>query len=330
VSRTWRWTTPRCVSSASRVESTFAETGGMSIRSSLNRRGPTRKHQITLGAQAPAITAIHSVSMQGSGGAGLLLRRTLSDIRVTRFPRGNPILTAISWLLLVITYLKDIMYAPTTNNEDKPHMKLYYKPGACSMASHIVLNELGIPFSLERTDTSQGVTETGRNYTEINPSGYVPALELESGRVLTENPAILEYLADLVIEKGLAPQKDTFERTRLRELLAFLSSELHKAFSPFFTGRELPAEERIAAEAKIAKRIAPLEARLSQTGSYLLGSQFSVADAYAFVILNWSQFIGLSLIPWPCTYAFWQKLRSHPSVVKALVTEGLLPARESQ
>lgn len=209
-------------------------------------------------------------------------------------------------------------------------MKLYYKPGACSMASHIVLNELDISFSLERTDTAQSVTEAGRNYAEINPSGYVPALELEPGLVLTENPAILEYLADLVPEKGLAPPEGTFERTRLRELLAFLSSELHKAFSPFFADTELTTDERHAAEAKIAKRIAPIEARLSDKGPYLLGSRLSVADAYAFVILNWSQFIGFSLTPWPSTYAFWARLRSHPSVVKALKTEGLLPVGDSK
>ncbi len=208
-------------------------------------------------------------------------------------------------------------------------MKLYYKPGACSMASHIVLNELDISFSLERTDTAQGVTETGRNYAEINANGYVPALELEPGLVLTENPAILEYLADLVPAKGLAPHEGTFERTRLRELLAFLSSELHKAFSPFFADTELTTDERHVAEAKIAKRIAPIEAQLSDHGPYLLGSQFSVADAYAFVILNWSQFIGFSLNAWPATHGFLEGLRSRPSVVKALVTEGLLPAQES-
>jgi glutathione S-transferase len=208
-------------------------------------------------------------------------------------------------------------------------MKLYYKPGACSMASHIVLNELDIPFSLERTDTAKGVTETGRNYAEINPNGYVPALELEPGLVLTENPAILEYLANLVPEKGLAPDESTFERTQLRELLAFLSSELHKAFSPFFAGTELTTDERHVAEAKLAKRLAPIEVQLSDKRSYLLGKQFSVADAYAFVILNWSQFIGFSLNDWPSTHAFWERLRSHPSVVKALATEGFLPEQET-
>lgn len=208
-------------------------------------------------------------------------------------------------------------------------MKLYYKPGACSMASHIVLNELEIPFSLERTDTAQGVTETGRRYAEINPNGYVPALELEPGVVLTENPAILEYLADLAPAKRLAPPDGTFERVRLRELLAFLSSELHKAFSPFFATAELTLEARQAAEAKIAKRIAPIESRLAAKGPYLLGSQLSVADVYAFVILNWSQFIGFSLDPWPNTHAFCARVRAQPSVVKALKTEGLLPAEQS-
>ncbi|NMH66345.1 glutathione binding-like protein [Shewanella salipaludis] len=209
-------------------------------------------------------------------------------------------------------------------------MKLYYKPGACSMASHIVLNELELSFSLERTDTAQGITETGRQYAEINPNGYVPALELEPGLVLTENAAILEHLADLVPTKGLAPKPGTLERSRLRELLAFLSAELHKAFSPFFSGTELSTEERHAAQAKLARRIAPLEARLADERPFLLGNQFSVADAYAFVILNWSQFIGFSLQPWPFTQAFLERLGAHPSVVKALETEGLLPVGGSR
>lgn len=197
------------------------------------------------------------------------------------------------------------------------------------MASHIVLNELGISFSLERTDTARGITETGRNYAEINPNGYVPALELEPELVLTENAAILEYLADLTLEKGLVPRAGTLERSRLRELLAFLSSELHKAFSPFFAETKLTADERPAAEAKIAKRVAAIETRLSDGRPYLLGNQFSVADAYAFVILNWCHFIGFPLKnAWPSTHAFRERLRLHPSVAKALVTEGFSPEQE--
>ncbi len=197
------------------------------------------------------------------------------------------------------------------------------------MAPHIVLNELDIPFSLEQTDTVRGLTASGQNYTEINPNGYVPALELKPGVVLTENPAILEYLADLYPDKHLAPASGTLERTRLREILAFLSSELHKAYSPFFAGQELTAEQTHVATAKVAKRISYIESRLAKA-PYLLGSQFSVADAYAFVILNWSQFIGISLDVWPHTYRFWQTIGSRPSVVKALIAEGLLPEKTLQ
>lgn len=202
-------------------------------------------------------------------------------------------------------------------------MKLYYKPGACSMASHIVLRELGIPFSLERTDTTLGSTETGKGFSTINPNGYVPALEIDTGVILTENPAILEYLADLKPEKNMAPHTGTFERVRLRELLAFLSSELHKAFGPFFSGNDLSPDARQAAQNKMSKRIAHIETRLAETGAYLLGRQFYVADAYAFVILNWAQFIGFPLDPWPHTQAFLEKVRFRPSVVAALESEGL-------
>lgn len=196
------------------------------------------------------------------------------------------------------------------------------------MAPHIVLHELDIPFSLEQTDTVRGVTVSGQNYAEINPNGYVPTLELEPGVLLTENPAILEYLADLHPSNQLAPAAGTLERSRLREILAFLSSELHKAYSPFFTGQELTTEQQHAAAAKIAKRIGYIETRLAK-GPYLLGTQFSVADVYAFVILNWSQFIGISLDAWPHTYRFWQAIGLRPSVVKALVAEGLLPEKTS-
>lgn len=203
-------------------------------------------------------------------------------------------------------------------------MKLYYKPGACSMASHIILNELEVDFKLERVDTDKGQTETGGNYSEINSKGYVPALAIDNQRILTENPAILEYLADLKPQLELAPSIGTWQRYQLREQLAYLSSELHKSFSPFFSGAELTATQRQAAQTKIGKRLVPIEAQLSAGSLYLQGDTFTVADAYAFVIVNWSQFIGFSLTPWPAINAFWQRVNARPSVRKAMHTEGLV------
>ncbi|XZG69302.1 glutathione binding-like protein [Chitinibacteraceae bacterium HSL-7] len=204
-------------------------------------------------------------------------------------------------------------------------MKLYYKPGACSMAAHIVLNELALPFVLERTDTRQGVTESGRRYADVNPNGYVPALELASGQVLTENVALLEYLADLAPEKALAPAAASFERVRMREMLAFLSAELHKAFSPFFAEQPLSETARQQAEAAVHKRLRHLETRLEGSrGAYLLGDVLSVADIYAFVILTWTQFVGVSLQRWPALQAFSARLAARPSVMAAMEREGLL------
>ncbi|MCG7571498.1 glutathione binding-like protein [Pseudoalteromonas sp. CNC9-20] len=203
-------------------------------------------------------------------------------------------------------------------------MKLYYKPGACSMASHIILNELEVDFKLERVDTDKGQTETGGNYSEINSKGYVPALAVDNQRILTENPAILEYLADLKPQLALAPSIGTWQRYQLREQLAYLSSELHKSFSPFFSGAELTATQRQAAQAKIGKRLAPIEAQLSAGSLYLQGDTFSVADAYAFVIINWSQFIGFPLTSWPAINAYWQRVNARASVRKAMHTEGLV------
>lgn len=201
-------------------------------------------------------------------------------------------------------------------------MKLYYKPGACSMASHITLIETGVPYTLELTNTVTGLTETGQYYSDINPNGYVPALELAPGQVLTENPAILEYLAELSPARALIPSS-MLEKAKLREALAFLASELHKAFSPFFQHTPLTVSERASAELKLAKRLDTLEQRLAGNGPYLLGATLSVADFYGFVILNWTQFINFSLQPWPAVHKFWQLLGTHPSVLLAMQKEGL-------
>ena len=203
-------------------------------------------------------------------------------------------------------------------------MKLYYKPGACSMASHIALNEIGASFDLDKTDTEAGKTESGGDFRKINPNGYVPALVTEGGDVITENPAVLQYLADQAPEAGLAPMNGTLERTRLQEALNFVSSELHKAFSPFFSGTDLDLEARKNAEANVGRRIDHIEQCLADDRAYILGETFSVADAYAFVVLNWTNFVGIGLATWPKTQAYVARVAARPAVVKAMVTEELI------
>jgi glutathione S-transferase len=196
-------------------------------------------------------------------------------------------------------------------------MKLYYKPGACSMSSHIVLNEIGADVTLEKVDTKKGVTESGAVYSRINPRGYVPALELDSGDVLTENIAILTFLGEghesLLPPSGLA-------HARAIEVLSFLGSELHKAFGPFFHGTAGDADKE-----RLNAKLSRLEAWLGDE-AYLTGANFTVADAYAFVILNWTGFIRQPLDPWPKLKAYHAKIGARPSVVKALQVEGLVPA----
>lgn len=203
-------------------------------------------------------------------------------------------------------------------------MKLYYKPGACSMASHIVLNEIGAPFDLEMADTEAGTTETGEDFSKISPNGYVPALVTDGGDVITENPAILQYLADQVSDTDLAPPNGTLERTRLQEALNFVSSELHRSFSPFFSGAELESKARQQVEAGVRRRVAHIERSLADDRAFLLGDTFTVVDAYAFVVLNWAGFVGLNLDAWPKTQAYVARVAARPSAVKAMVREGLI------
>ena len=203
-------------------------------------------------------------------------------------------------------------------------MKLYYKPGACSLATHITLREIGAEFDLEKVDTNAGTTETGADYKTINPNGYVPALALDGDEVLTEGPAILQYLADQKPEAGLAPKSGTLERARLQQHLNFVGSELHKAFSPLFAADQPAGAARDAVVANIGKKFNTIETILSDGRQYLLGDAFSVADAYLFVVSSWTKPTRIDLGQWPNLVAFVGRVAGRPSTQAALRAEGLI------
>lgn len=207
-------------------------------------------------------------------------------------------------------------------------MKLYYIPGACSLATHIVLNELNIPVDLDKADTAAGTTEAGVDFLKINPNGYVPALVNDSGDIITESPAVLQYLADQNPDAGLAPPAGTLERARLHEMLNFISSELHKAFGPFFSGKDLDDDAKQDAADRVCKRVAHIERNLLDDRTYLLGDTFTVVDALAFVVINWSNFVGINLEPFPKTQAYLARIAARPSVVDAMLAEGLIDAAQ--
>lgn len=202
-------------------------------------------------------------------------------------------------------------------------MKLFYKPGACSMAAHLLLNEAGASYSLEKVDTDAGLTETGAAYADTNPRGYVPALEFASGDVLTENVAILHWLGEQHPELSSDSTGRPLDRFRTLELLSFLSSELHKGFSPYFSGKTFSEDQARENRKKLDAKLGHFDALLNKGGDYLLGDTFSVADAYAFVILNWSNFIGVSLDAWPDTRAYLERIAKRPATRKTLEEEGL-------
>lgn len=202
-------------------------------------------------------------------------------------------------------------------------MKLYYSPGACSLASHIVLQEIGKPFSIEKVDLATKKTAGGEDFSAINPKGYIPAIELAPGEILTEGPAILQHLAD---QAGrFAPAAGTVARARLNEWLTFINGEVHKVFGPLFKP-DSSAEAKEAAKAQLTKRFAHIEKTLSDGRDYLTGADYTIADAYLFVVTNWANFTGFALDAYPRLQAFQARIGARPAVEKALVAEGLKAA----
>lgn len=201
-------------------------------------------------------------------------------------------------------------------------MKLYYSPGACSLSPHIVASEAGLAVDLEKVDLAEHKTESGQDYNTVNPKGYVPALRLDDGTVLTEGPAIVQYLADQKPGSGLIPAAGTIDRYRVQEWLNFIGTELHKNFSPLFN-KASSDDVKHTAKTNINKRLAYLNDQLASR-QYLMGGNFTVADAYAFTIVNWTNFVGIDLKPYPNLGAYMGRVAARPKVHEALKAEGLV------
>ena len=198
-------------------------------------------------------------------------------------------------------------------------MKLYYSAGACSLSPHIVMRELGHKFDLEAVDLGTKKTKSGKDYTAINPKGYVPALEIAEGEVLTEGPAIVQYLADKAANSDMLPKAGTLERYRAMEMLSYITSELHKSMGSLFD-KSLTPEAKKAIIERVSKRIDHLNDILAKQ-DYLLGNKFSVADAYAFTVLGWSKWVGIDLAKWKNIPAYMKRIEERPAVKAALQAE---------
>lgn len=198
-------------------------------------------------------------------------------------------------------------------------MKLYFSPGACSLSPHIVLRELGLPFEAIKVDIATKQTADGTDFRTVNPKGYVPVLQLDDGRILTEGPAIVQYLADQVPDKQLAPPNGSWERYRLQEWLNFISTEIHKQFSPLFNASN-PDSVKDAQKTKLAQRFGEISPLLEKQ-DYLTGDRFSVADAYLFTVLGWSRYFHIDLNQWPGIAKFVERVAARPAVAQAMDVE---------
>jgi glutathione S-transferase len=200
-------------------------------------------------------------------------------------------------------------------------MKLYYSPGACSLSPHIVLHEAGLPFQAVLTSTKTHKLQDGTDFYTINPLGYVPLLVMKDGEKLREGPAIVQYIADQVPEKNLAPAYGTLGRYRLMEWLTFIGTELHKGFSPLFTPG-MPEEAKTLARTRLIQRLTWVDAELAGK-PYLLGDAFSVADAYLFTVTNWAGYVGVDISGLANLGAYRARVGARPGVQAAMKAEGL-------
>ena len=201
-------------------------------------------------------------------------------------------------------------------------MKLYYAPGACSLSPHIALRETDMTFDLDKVDLGKKKTSDGSDFTKINPLGYVPALELDNGDVLTEGAAIVQYLADQAPAAKLLPEAGTMERYRAQEWLTFISSELHKGFSPLFNPA-LEGDMKSSVITRLESRFDYVDKQL-EGQQYLTGDDFSMVDAYGFTIINWANFKDIDLSRWSNISAYMGRVAARPKVHEALKAEGLV------
>jgi glutathione S-transferase len=200
-------------------------------------------------------------------------------------------------------------------------MKLYYSPGACSLAPHIVLNELNQPYELEKVDLAAKTTQSGSDFAAINSKGYVPTLELAKEEVLTEVSVILQYLADHAPDASLLPRFGSMERYRAMETLNFIASELHKGIGGLFNPA-MPEDGKKAIMDRVNRRLAWLNGELARK-PFVLGDHFSVADAYAFTVLGWAKWVKLDLSPYPHITTYMERIAARPAVRSAMAKEGL-------
>lgn len=205
-------------------------------------------------------------------------------------------------------------------------MKLYFAPDTCSFSPHVVLQELGLTYDLVRVNNRTKRTSEGGDFLAINPKGYVAALQLDSGEVLTEGPAIVQYLADLKPEAGLAPANGTWARVRLQEWLNFITSEVHAGSGPLFNN-ELPEADRGIVKTRLFKRFDLIDATLARH-AYLMGDSFTVADAYLFAVLGWMPRFSINLEDWPSIAGYVRRIAVRPSVIAARAREATIPAVE--